>query len=127
MYQPTDDRRSQIEADLDGVMKLSIPEVAKELVDSLGARLTAAIGGAQEARRAREWSTGANCQRPDNLRTALQVARAIAATSSMETAKAWFVGCSSMLEFTAPLVVLDENSSEARTKVLRAAVGFARK
>lgn len=125
MSEPID--QSHAAADIDSVLKLSIKEVAQELIDALGARLTAALGGAQESRRARDWAAGSPPQRPENLRTALQATRSIVAVAGPETAKVWFVGCSSGLDYLAPLSVLSENSAEARTSVLRAAMNFSQR
>jgi hypothetical protein len=113
-------------ASLDGVMDLASEALVKELVDALGAQLVAAIADVTETRRVRAWERGESPQRLESLRTALQATRAIVETCGPATARAWFTGCSSGLDFISPLEVLRENTQDSRTRVLRAAVTFAR-
>jgi hypothetical protein len=114
-------------ASLDEVMDMKPPALVKELVEALGAQLVAAIADVGETRRVRAWERGETPQRLDALRTALQATRAIVETSGPATARAWFTGCSTLLNLTSPLEVLRENTQDSRTKVLRAAVTFARR
>lgn len=125
MYQPIN--RPSVPADLEGVIELPGAAVVHELVAALGAQLVAAIAGVTETRRVRAWERGEHPQRIDTLRTALQVTRVIIARSSAASAKAWFTGTVPALDYVSPLEVLRENTSEARTRVLRAAVAFAQR
>ena len=110
---------------LDAVDKMSIQDVTSELVDLLGATLTAAIGDVTETRLVRSWMEKGTASRPDSLRTALKAARAIADQDSAVVAKAWFTGTNRFLEHRSPLEVLRENTAEGRTAIVRAAVSFA--
>jgi hypothetical protein len=56
---------------------LALKEVVEELVDRLGLKLTALIGGATETRSVRAWITGQEPQYGGALRAAPQVTRVI--------------------------------------------------
>jgi hypothetical protein len=110
---------------LNEVTQLSPTAVVQELVQTLGAQLVAAIAGVADTREVRTWEAGRPPERLESLRAALQATRVIVATSANATARVWFVGSSSRLDFVSPLEVIRENSAEARERVVRAAFSFA--
>jgi hypothetical protein len=121
-----DERVSRLGRDLDAVVGLPIRLVVEELIEALGAQLVAAIAGVGETRLVRSWERGERQpSREASLRAALQATRAILATAGPPTAKAWFLGCSSRLQYTSPLEVIREDTEQARTQTVRAAVGFS--
>ena len=111
---------------LDEVARIPIRDVAKELVDLLGLKRTAAVGSVQETRRVKEWISGERQPpRPEALRTALQAARLISHADDASVAQAWFTGCNQHFAFRAPLVVIQDDDTETFTKIVRAAFEFA--
>jgi len=124
---PSDGRDAKPER-LDEVARMPIGDVAKELVVLLGLKRTAAIGSVKETRRVHEWISGERQpQRPEALRTALQAARLITDADDASVARAWFTGCNQHFAFRAPLVVIQEDSTETFTRIVRAAFEFARR
>jgi hypothetical protein len=87
-------------------------DVAKELSDKLGLRLTAAIGRVSETRRVREWISGGKPpRRAHALRAALQATAAISAVYGPDTARSWFMSTNPGLGMRSPLVFLRNASS----------------
>ncbi|HTV30327.1 MAG TPA: hypothetical protein VMF32_21435 [Xanthobacteraceae bacterium] len=84
--------------------KVPAEQVPGKLLDLLGATLTAAIGGAQAARAAREWAEGRRCNRADALKAALQASAAISTSYGAESARSWFTSTNPDLDWTSPLV-----------------------
>jgi hypothetical protein len=119
-------RIARLSEQLDAVSELTPPMIVRELIETLGTQLVAAIAGVGETRLVRQWERGEH--RPRRERTliaALQATRAILTTGSPTTARSWFVGCSSRLDYISPLEVIREHTPEARRRVIRAAIGFA--
>jgi hypothetical protein len=86
---------------------LSAKSVAARLVELLGATLTAAIGGAGEARAARAWAEGdRECNRGHALKAALQAAAALNVMYGPEPAQAWFTSTNPDLGWKSPLVFI---------------------
>jgi hypothetical protein len=99
--------------------------IAQELVSMLGAKLTAAAGGVSATRLVREWiEQKRQPSRETALATALKAARIIADRDGEIVAQRWFVGTNQFLNHRSPIEVLADNTSESRTKVMRAAVAF---
>jgi hypothetical protein len=93
------------------VIKMSVPLVAQELEELLGAKLVAYIAGVTEARAVRKWSRGEREPRPavlERLRTALQVALMIAESDGPGVAQAWFQGLNPQLDDRSPARLLRE-------------------
>jgi hypothetical protein len=112
--------------EIDAVTGLSDAALARELVDALGLKLTAMLGGVTETRSVRKWIEGTTPpDRRDNLIAALQATRAIVAGSGPAAAQRWFLGCNSHFNFEAPAMVLQATTPEVRTQVVRAAIAFA--
>ncbi len=124
---PSDDRPVRNDR-LDEVARLRIDAVAAELVEILGLKRTAAVGGVKDTRRVQEWVRGdRQPQRPEALRTALQAARLIVDADDPSVAKAWFTGCNQFFDFAAPIVMLQNDDQETFAKVVRAAFEFAQR
>jgi len=103
-------------------------KVVKELIDILGAKLVAYIGGVSEARAAREWTTGREPKDPltvPRLRMAFRTARLIAQHDSQAVAQAWFQGLNPQLSDRSPARLLrDGNIEEVGPDVIAAARAF---
>ncbi len=113
-------------ANLDRADRMSIPQVASDLVGWIGLGLTAMAGSVNETRFVRPWIEGDKVpRRPASLRAAWCAAYIITTLYGSEAAKAWFVGQKREFDFRPPIRVLQENTDDARTAVVRAAVRFA--
>lgn len=86
--------------------KVPAERVPGELLALLGATLTAAIGGAQSARAAKEWAEGRRCNRADALKAALQASAAISTSYGAESARSWFTSTNPDLDWKSPLVFI---------------------
>ena len=104
------------------VSRMAAPAVLHELVELLGARITAAIGAVSDTRHVRAWENGEQQpQRLDALKTALQAARLINDVEGRDAARGWFSGCNAHFGFQSPVQKLLENTPESRTSVVAAA------
>ncbi len=113
-------------ANLDRADRLSIPDVVTDLVAWIGLGITAMAGSVNETRFVRSWLEGGKApRRPATLRAAWRAAYIITTMYGSEAAKAWFVGQKHEFDFRSPIRVLQENTDDARTAVVRAAVRFA--
>lgn len=104
--------------------------VVKDLLDLLGARLVAYIGGVKEARAAREWAGGVRDVKSEvtaqRLRYALHVALLIADVDSPAVVRAWFIGMNPELDDRSPARLLrDGDPHDVGPEVLAAARAFA--
>jgi hypothetical protein len=117
--------REAVLSRLDHADRLGIPEVVRDLVDWIGLGLTAMAGGVNETRFVRLWIEGKRPRRPASLRAAWRAAYVIKALCGGEAAKAWFIGQKREFDFQSPIRVLQENTDDARTAIVRAAVRFA--
>src|SRR6266404_6204801 len=87
-------------------MSSKIQDIVRELDETLGTTMVAAIGGVSETRAVKQWMTGREPQRPQVLRFALQVAWIVCEKSDRRTARAWFQGVNPYLNDTVPLLLL---------------------
>jgi len=110
---------------LDRADRLPVSDVVRDLIAWIGLGLTAMAGGVNETRFVRPWMEGKQPRRPASLRAAWRAAYIIKTLCGPEAAKAWLIGQKREFEFRSPIRVLQENSDEARTAVVRAAVRFA--
>ena len=117
--------RETVLSRLDDADRLSLAEVAQNLVEWVGLGLTAMAGGVNETRFVRSWTAGKRARRPASLRAAWRAAYVITTLCGSEAAKAWFIGQKREFDFEPPIRVLQENTDDARTAVVRAAVRFA--
>ena len=85
----------------------STRDIARFLVDNLGASLTAHIAGV-DRRTVHRWSEGgpARAEGETNLRVAFQVFQLIQAVDAPHTVRAWFMGMNPQLEDTSPAEAL---------------------
>ena len=109
-------------------VRAPFPEVARELRELLGARLTAYIGGVSETRAVRQWAE--NDRQPGEivqrrLRVALQVALMLNESDGRVVTHSWFQGLNPQLEDRSPATLLrDGDIDEAGPAVLGAARAF---
>ncbi len=116
---PTDPAR------LAAVDRMAPHEVANELVNVVGAKITAAVGGVGATRLVRDWMNQVRVPtRPTALATALKAARAIADRDGEIVAQRWFVGTNQYLAHRSPIEILADNTPEGRTQVMQAAIAF---
>lgn len=107
-------------------MSAPIEEVVRQLVDLLGLKTVAMIGGVGETRAVTQWMAGRAPQRPNVLRFALQVASMILNSRDIDVARAWFHGSNPHLGDRIPAVVLrDEPLDKAQVEIVTAARAFA--
>jgi hypothetical protein len=103
-------------------------EVARDLRELLGARLTAYVGGVSETRAVRQWADGERApgervQR--RMRVALQAALALKEVDGRGVTQAWFQGLNPQLEDRSPARLLrDGDLDETGPVVLAAARAF---
>jgi hypothetical protein len=112
-------------ANLDRADRLPISEIASDLVAWIGLGLTALAGAVKETRFVHQWIEGKQPRRPASLRAAWRAAYIITSVCGTEAAKAWFIGQKLEFDFQSPIRVLQQNTDDARTAVVRAAVRFA--
>src|SRR5215470_5982271 len=102
--------------------------VVKELIDHLGARLVAYIGGVNEVRAAKEWADDRTPKDPSvepKLRLALRITLLITERDSRAVAQAWFQGLNPQLGDRVPAQLLrDGNIEEVGPEVVEAARAF---
>ncbi len=107
---------------------LSLPEVARYLQEHLGQKLTAFLTGVSDPKTVGRWAAGKvqpPFTREVRLRSAHDAARLIVDQIGDETARAWFLGTSSFLDYTAPAVVLHEaETPEECRHIVPAAISF---
>jgi hypothetical protein len=110
------------------VSRAAIRDVVRELVDTLGSRIVAYIGGVSHTKFAHAWAAGAAAPRRETaLRAALQASRIIGASESSNVVQAWFMGANTYLELEAPAAVLRNTKDPAAlSRVVRAARAFTR-
>jgi hypothetical protein len=104
--------QSQLAQAVNRVFTLQPFEIAKELNEHLGLKLTAAIGGVGETRRATEWANNVRPpRRLDALRSALQATYALRCRYDDKAARSWFMSTNPGLEMQSPLVFIRKAES----------------
>ncbi len=106
----------------------ALPGVARYLQEHLGQKLTAFLSGVGDPKTVGRWASG-KVQPPFTkevrLRSAYDATRLITDRLGSETARAWFLGTSSFLDYTAPAVVLHEaETPEECRHIVPAAISF---
>ncbi len=106
----------------------ALPGVARYLQEHLGQKLAAFLSGVADPKTVGRWASG-KVQPPFTkevrLRSAYDAARLITDRLGDETARAWFLGTSSYLDYTAPAVVLHEaETPEECRHIVPAAISF---
>ena len=103
------------------------PEIVGELVNILGRKLTAYIGGVKDARAIDRWLEGGEAYNnaEARMRFTYQVARTLCEFDDPRVVQAWFIGLNPELDDCAPIRYLRENEFEtAAPRVLGAARAF---
>jgi hypothetical protein len=106
------------------------PDLVRGLVDLLGARLVAYLGGVKETRAVRQWAEGVrrihNPEDEQRLRVSLQAALMVSHRDTAEVVQSWFQGLNPHLDDRSPARVLREAPvAEVGPAVLAAARAFA--
>jgi hypothetical protein len=115
-----------LRADIDShalAMRTPLSQIAQELEQALGQRLTAVIAGVADAKAVGQWGRGARVPHPDTeqrLRDAYYVTRLLLDVESPSTVRAWFSGMNPDLDDRAPALMLRDDPS----RVLQAARSF---
>lgn len=106
----------------------TLSDVAAYLQEQLGQKLTAFLSGVGDPKTVGRWASGKvqpPFAREVRLRSAYDAARLIIDRIGAETARAWFLGTSSFLDYTAPAVVLhDAKTPEECRHIVPAAISF---
>lgn len=98
--------QSPIVIAINRVCSMDSKQIAIELNRLVGLKITAAVGGVTETRRASDWAGGAAPRRLDALKAALQAASAITTRYGDAAARPWFMSTNPRLGFRSPLAAL---------------------
>lgn len=98
-------------------------EVARRLINHLGATAVAALSGSKDAKAPYRWAKNGNpsAGASERLRAAHRVWQMLADGENEHTARAWFVGGNPLLGEQSPLLALREGKC---TEVIKAATAF---
>jgi hypothetical protein len=108
-------------------LRLPAATVVERLVEIVGRKLTAYIGGVKDVRAVKRWIAGGEIygEAETRLRFAFQVVRALSERDSPAVVQAWLTGVNPELGDRVPLRLLRENDIDAvAPAVLNAARGF---
>ena len=108
-------------------LRLPASKVVEKLVEIVGRKLTAYIGGVKDARAVDRWIAGGAIygDAENRLRFAFQVARALSEYDSPAVAQAWLTGVNPELGDRVPLRLMRENEIDAvAPAILNAARAF---
>ena len=96
-------------------LRLPASKVVEKLVEIVGRKLTAYIGGVKDARAVDRWIAGREIygDAESRLRFAFQVARALSDHDSPAVVQAWLTGVNPELGDRVPLRLMRENEIEA--------------
>ena len=96
-------------------LRLPASKVIEKLVEIVGRKLTAYIGGVRDARAVDRWIAGGAIygDAESRLRFAFQVARALSEHDSPAVVKAWLTGVNPELGDRVPLRMMRDNEIEA--------------
>ncbi len=112
----------------DYAMSLPIREVARELVQLLGATTVAVIGGVKETRAVQQWTMDREPQRPHVLRFSLQLALMLTSRADREFAQAWFHAANPRIDDRIPMLLLrDLQLDQIQRPLLNAARAFVKR
>lgn len=87
-----------------GAARIPTDQVARELQEVLGQKLTAFIGGVKDPKATGKWAQGRQ-PHPDTeqrLRAARQILEVLLESDSPQTARVWFIGMNPHLDDDAP-------------------------
>ena len=108
-------------------LQLPASKVVEKLVEIVGRKLTAYIGGVKDARAVDRWITGGEIYggAESRLRFAFQVARALSEHESPAVVQAWLTGVNPELGDRVPLRLMRENEiDEVAPAILIAARAY---
>jgi len=108
-------------------LRLPASKVVETLVEIIGRKLTAYIGGVKDARAVDRWIAGGAIygDAESRLRFAFQVARAISEHDSSAVVQAWLTGVNPELEDRVPLLLMREKEIDVvAPAILSAARAF---
>ena len=108
-------------------LRLPAAKVVEKLVEIVGRKLTAYIGGVTDARAVDRWIAGGEIygDAESRLRFAFQVARTLSEHDSPAVVQAWLTGVNPELEDRVPLRLMREHESdEVAPAILTAARAF---
>lgn len=121
-------REQSLQAELHArSVRLSFPEVVRDLVDIVGKKLTAYMASVKDVRSVEKWMAGAEPYKGSDqrLRTAYLTASLLATREAPAVIQRWFVGLNPELEDRSAATLLREGEIEvAGPAVLRAARTF---
>ncbi len=103
------------------------PDVVRRLVDILGKKLTAYIGGVKDVRAVDRWIEGGDPYKDADvrLRFAFQVAKTLREHDEMRVVQAWFTGLNPELDDRVPIrLIREEDLKTVGPDILRAARTF---
>jgi len=111
----------------EGAYRLPVAAVVRDLVDLIGSRAVARLGGVRTTRAVYQWLSGERePDRQDTLRFAVQLASALRAGGESDGAiRAWFSGINPRLRDEAPIDLLARQPVESRQTIMSAARAFA--
>jgi len=108
-------------------LRLPAAKVVEKLVEIVGRKLTAYIGGVKDARAVDRWIAGGEIygSAESRLRFAFQVARTLSEHDTPAVVRAWLTGVNPELGDRVPLRLMHENEIEAvAPDILNAARAF---
>jgi hypothetical protein len=104
-------------------IRASVSQIAGELENLLGQRLTVVIAGVSDAKAVAKWARGERTTRPEaeqRLRDAYYIIHLLLQAEAPSTIRAWFSGMNPGLDDRAPALVLGDDAP----RVLQAARTF---
>jgi hypothetical protein len=108
-------------------LRYSTPQVVIELVETLGRKLTAYLGGVKDSRAVDRWMEGGQIYGDiePRLRLAFQVVRMLSYYEPKSVMQAWFMGMNPELGDRSPIRLLrEERLEKSGPEVLAAARAF---
>jgi len=109
-------------------VQASFSEIVAELVEILGKKLTAYVGGVKDTRAVERWMQGGTEPYRDaepRIRLAYQIAKTLSEHDSARVVQAWFIGLNPELQDRTPIRLLkDEDVEKVGPELLNAMRAF---
>ena len=108
-------------------VRADLRDIVAELVQLIGKKLTAYVGGAKDVRAVERWIDGGEAYRDaePRLRATYHVVKFLSAYDKPAVVQAWLMGLNPQLEDQSPLSLLRKGKEENNRAVLGAARAFA--